>query len=195
MAHGTAWHTVGPFFPRTFFQEGVNDLASAGPGTPAAFGIPIALLGTVRQDGGGPAVNAVIEAWQADAAGRFAHPEDPDARSADWGFFGWGRAWTDSAGRYNFRTVLPGGYDDPIGRRAPHINLSIYASGIMRRLNTAVFFPGVPENATDPVLACVPHNRRPLLVAKPHEPDENDRLVFTFDIILRGEQETPFFID
>lgn len=91
--------------------------------------------------------------------------------------------------------MLPGGYDDPIGRRAPHINLSIYASGIMRRLNTAVFFPGVPENATDPVLACVPHNRRPLLVAKQHEPDANDRLVFTFDIILRGEQETPFFID
>lgn len=181
--------------PEPLFQEGVNDLSFAGPGAPAASGIPIALRGIIRQDAGGPAVNAVIKAWQADAAGRFAHSEDPDAGHADPGFFGWGRAWTDGTSRYEFRTMLPGSYDDPAGRRTPHINLSIYVSGIMRWLNTVVFFPDELENAADPVLACVPHNRRPLLLATPQERDADGRLVFTFDIILRGEQETPFFID
>lgn len=195
MASDTPWHTVGPFFPRTFFQKGDNDLASAGPGAPEALGMPIVLRGTVRQDGGGPAVNAVIEAWQPDGAGRFRHVDDPGAHLADPGFFGWGRAWTDDQGRYEFRSVLPGSYDDAAGRRAPHVNLSIYASGIMRRLDTAVFFPNQPENAADPVLACVTHNRRLLLVAAQDGPDAARRQVFTFDIILRGERETPFFVD
>lgn len=190
----TPWHTVGPFFPRTFFREGDSDLTDAGPDAPPAQGRVIVLRGAVRQDGGGPAVNAVLEAWQADAAGRFRHADDPGGQEADPGFFGWGRAWTDGQGCYEFRTVVPGGYAEGAGRRAPHINLSLYASGIMRRLNTTVFFPGQPGNISDPVLACVSSWRRPLLVAAA-APDAAGGPVFTFDITLRGEQETPFFFD
>lgn len=195
MAHATAWHTVGPFFPRTFFRDGDNDLANTGADAPPAQGEVVLLRGTVRQDGGAPAVNAVIEAWQADANGRFRHARDPAWQLADPGFFGWGRAWTDGEGRYEFRTVMPGGYGDAAGLRAPHINLSIFASGIMRRLHTTVFFPGQPGNAADPVLACVPEDARPLLIAREAPSGTAGVRVFTFDITLRGERETPFFLD
>src|SRR5690348_13867940 len=74
----TPWHTIGPFFPRTFFRDGDNDLTRG-----AARGQRIVLRGRVLEEGGAPCVNAVLEAWQADAEGRFAHPLDPEGRDAD----------------------------------------------------------------------------------------------------------------
>ena len=151
------------------------------------------LGGRVLQEGGGPCVNAVIEIWQADAGGRFAHPRDPGWREADPAFRGWGRAATDAEGRFAFRTVVPGGYEDASGTRAPHVNLAIIGSGIMRRLATTVFFPGfAAENALDPVLGCVPERLRGLLVAR-----EEGVGRFGVDIVLRGDEEveTPFFVD
>src|SRR5690349_18023670 len=99
----TGWQTIGPFFPRTFFQEGDNDLTRLAPGAPAtARGEHIILHGRVLQEGGGACVNAVLEAWQADSLGHFRHPLDPGWRAADPGFMGWGRAWTDAEGWYGF---------------------------------------------------------------------------------------------
>ncbi len=191
----TAWHTIGPFFPGTFFRPGDNDLTRATPDEPPGRGRPIVLRGSVRQDGGRPVINAVLEAWQADAGGLFRHPADPGWRQADASFFGWGRAWTDREGRFEFQTIFPGGYDDRSGRRAPHINIAIYASGIMRHLNTVVFFPGERDNDGDPVLACVPLDLRARLIADSIGLDAAARQVFSFDIILRGSNETPFFLD
>jgi protocatechuate 3,4-dioxygenase alpha subunit len=195
----TAWATIGPFFPQTFFRPGDNDLTRLTPEAPqTARGAPMWLAGRLLQEGGTPCVNAVLEAWQADAAGRFAHPRDPAWQQADPGFLGWGRAWTDAAGRFAFRTIIPGGYADAAGPRAPHINLTIIGSGIMGRLATTVFLPGfAAANACDPVLAALPPALRPLLVAREEGVAEDGAPRFALDLLLRGapEAETPFFED
>ena len=100
-------------------------------------------------------------------------------------------------GAYEFRTVLPGGFAEPAGRRAPHIDLTVMASGLMRQLATTLFFAEFEAaNATDPVLALVPPERRARLVALPDGEAEGLR-VFRFDLRLRGtaEEETPFFVE
>ncbi|MFC7473607.1 protocatechuate 3,4-dioxygenase subunit alpha [Dankookia sp. GCM10030260] len=192
----TSAHTIGPFFPQTFFRPGDNDLTRVTPeAAPTARGERIVLRGTVTREGGVPCVNAIMEAWQADAAGRFAHPADPEAALADPDFLGWGRAWTDAAGAYEFRTVLPGGFTEAAGPRAPHVDLVVMASGLMRMLGTALFFPDfAAANAADPVLALVPPARRAGLVARPDGELEGMR-TFRFDLRLRGApaEETPFF--
>ena len=194
----TGWHTIGPFFPRTFFHPGDNDLTRlTSDGPQAAEGEHILLHGRVLQEGGGACVNAVLELWQADARGRFRHPLDPDHAQADPAFMGWGRAWTDGDGWYDFRTVMPGGYGDAAGERAPHINVGVIASGIMRRLVTTLYFADFADaNASDPVLTVLPSALRPKLVAVPDGEQDGLRR-FRFDLLLRGEpeEETPFFLD
>ncbi|HLS87675.1 MAG TPA: protocatechuate 3,4-dioxygenase subunit alpha, partial [Burkholderiales bacterium] len=167
---------LGPFFPREFAQ-GANDLTIAADGAPAGAvrGEVIEITGRVVQADGAPLDNLVLEIWQANAEGRY---DDP-------AFFGWGRAATDANGVYRFRTIRPGA---PAGR-APHVNFVILFSGLMRHLQTVMFFEDA-ENGADPVLNAVqPPERRRLLVAKKRNG------TFTFDIRLRGEGETPFFGD
>ena len=194
----TSQHTIGPFFPRTFFQDGDNDLTLVAHGAaPTQRGEAILLRGRVTRAEAVPCLNQILEAWQADAAGRFKHPLDPAHHLADPDFLGWGRAWTDAEGRYEFRTLLPGGYADASGRRAPHINLSVMGAGLMRRARTTVFFPDFASaNAADPVLALVAAAHRPKLIAVPDGVAEGLR-VFRFDIRLQGnaQEETPFFED
>ena len=160
----TAEMTLGPFFPREF-AEGVNDLASG-------LANAIEITGRVTELDGRPLDNVVLEIWQADSAGRFDSPEFP----------GWGRAATDAQGDYRFRTIRPGA----IPGRAPHINFLVLYSGLMRQLQTVMFF----ENADDPVLQAVEPARRGRLVAQ-----KLDAASYRFDIRLRGGDETPFFDD
>ena len=159
----TAEMTLGPFFPREF-AEGANDLAHGVSNA-------IEITGRVTELDGRPLDNLVLEIWQADASGRLDNPE----------FLGWGRAATDANGNYRFRTVRPGAMPG----RAAHINFLVLYSGLMRHLQTVMFF----EQAADPVLDAVVPARRPLLVAK------RTGNTFRFDIRLRGADETPFFDD
>ena len=178
--------TIGPFFP-SMFSDGTNDLTRCGGRV--AQGQHIILTGRVLEEGGVPTVNSIVEIWQADASGVFRHPLDPRASQADPGFAGWGRARTDADGRYQFRTVLPGSYTENGVARCPHINVMILAIGLTRRLVTTVFFG--PESAADPVLDSVqdkPARARLLAV-------RDDAQSYHFDILLRGEAETPFFLD
>jgi len=154
----TAEMTLGPFFPREF-AEGANELGSE-----------IEITGRVTELDGKALDNVIVEIWQADSAGRLDNPQFP----------GWGRAATDAQGVYRFRTVRPGA----IPGRAPHINFLILYSGLMRQLQTVMFFGHAP----DPVLDVVQHKQR--LIAKP---DGANR--YRFDIRLRGGDETPFFDD
>jgi protocatechuate 3,4-dioxygenase alpha subunit len=160
----TGESTLGPFFPREFAKD-ANDL------TAGAKGEVIEITGRVTQADGRALDNVVLELWQADSQGRFDNAA----------FFGWGRAATDTTGIYRFRTIKPGAYE---GRLA-HVNLCILYSGLMRQLQTTMFF----EQGRDPVLEAVPADRRKLLVAK------REGTVYRFDIRLRGENETPFFDD
>jgi protocatechuate 3,4-dioxygenase alpha subunit len=163
--------TLGPFFPREFGQ-GANDLTVL-EGKPAK-GEVIEITGKVTQGDGAPLDNAILEIWQSNAEGRF---DDP-------AFFGWGRAATDASGVYRFRTIRPGAY----AGRASHVNLLILFSGLMRQLQTVMFFE---DNAADPVLNAVqPASARTRLVAVKERDDR-----YRFDIRLRGEGETPFFED
>jgi len=159
--------TLGPFFPREFAQ-GANDL-TAVDGKPAK-GETIEISGRVTQVDGKALDNVVLEIWQAGADGRYDNPD----------FFGWGRAATDAAGVFVFKTVKPKG---PQGRKA-HVNFLVLYSGLMRQLQTVMFF----EDSDDPVLNSVKHKER--LIAKQTAPN-----AYRFDIRLRGEGETPFFED
>ena len=156
----TAEMTLGPFFPREFAQ-GANELFSGKDS--------IQITGRVTELDGKPLDNVVIEIWQADGQGRYDNPN----------FFGWGRAATDANGVYTFRTIRPGRVEG----RAPHINFLVLYSGLMRQLQTCMFF----ENAPDPVLDVLKNRDR--LIAK------REGTVYRFDVRLRGEGETPFFDD
>ena len=160
----TAEMTLGPFFPREF-AAGANDLAAG------AHGEPIEITGRVAQADGRPLDNLVLEIWQADAQGRFDNPA----------FVGWGRAATDAEGVYSFRTIRPGACEG----RAPHINFLLLYSGLMRQLQTVMYF----EDSADPVLDSVKAGRERLIAAREGEKR------YRFDIRLRGEGETPFFDD
>src|SRR5580700_8449630 len=180
--------TIGPFFPGQFVS-GCEDLTSFQGR--AARGQHIVLSGRVFEDGNRPILNAIVEIWQPDSNGVFRHPLDPRFHEADPGFFGWGRARTDADGRYSFRTVMPGG-----GARCPHVNLMILAIGLTRRLVTTVFFAETSNSVRDPVVDCVtdPAVRERMLARR--EKDGNGVLpVYRYDIVTRGESETPFFID
>ena len=189
-------HTIGPFFPADYFQPGDNDLTrTSADAAPTAKGTPFTLAGAVRKEGGEPVANAILELWQADAAGRFRHPEDPEADRADPDFLGWGRAWSTGEGAYSFHSVRPGAYVENGQPRAPHLNILVMGIGLMRTVETTLFFPEFPEeNARDPVLCVLPEDLRHLLVM------QNDGVVdgvqsYGFDILLRGPRgkETPFF--
>jgi protocatechuate 3,4-dioxygenase beta subunit len=186
--------TIGPFFPNEF-SDGCNDLTRHNG--KVARGQHILLSGRVLEEGGKPTVNTILEIWQPDANGIFRHELDPRRGQADPGFFGWGRARTDADGWYRFRTVLPGGYEWDGSMRCPHLNMMVLAIGLTRRLVTTAFFPEQGGNVSDPVLDSVADaSARARLIAK-RDPgsDSGGTIGYRFDLILRGADETPFFLD
>jgi len=191
----TPYSTIGPFFPGRF-AEGCEDLTQLDG--KRARGQHILLAGSVVEEGNVPVRNAIVEIWQPDASGVFRHPLDPRYAEADAGFFGWGRYRTDAQGRYRFRTVLPGPASGGNGKlRCPHANLMVLAIGLTRRLVTTAFFSDAPEQTDDPVLSCVtdPAARRRLFTVRDPALDADGLPAYRFDLILRGENETPFFLD
>jgi protocatechuate 3,4-dioxygenase alpha subunit len=190
----SSYSTIGPFFLKPLV-DGFEDLTICNDKT--ARGKHILLAGRVVEEGKVGVPNAIVEIWQADANGVFAHPLDPRSAEADPGFFGWGRARTDRDGRYQFRTILPGPSREENGAlRCPHINVMVLAIGLTRRLVTTAFFSEVPDPVDDPVWNCVPRaTRSRLRVARDESLDRGGVPAYRFDIVLRGENETPFFLD
>lgn len=179
----TPSQTVGPFYALPdglLWPDGPEVVV---PGAPGA----ILLRGTVFDGAGEPVPDAVLEIWQADERGRFAHHADP--RGAAGSFQGFGRCGTDPRGGFWFRTVKPGPLPTPDGRtEAPHLDVTVLARGMLQRLVTRVYFPDeAAANAADPVLSTVEEERRGTLVAVA-EPDG-----LRFDVRLQGDGETVFF--
>ena len=165
-----------------------------------ASGQKIYIGGNVFEANRVPRWNGIVEIWQPDAAGHFAHPNDPGHAKADPNFMGWGRRATEDDGYYDFITVKPGSYKDPLTGtvRAPHINVSIMSSGLMRRLVTTFFFADEPLNAGDPVFNAIPEaavRERILLKPMKLERAPGDTMSYRLDIVLQGGDETPFFVD
>lgn len=204
----TPSQTVGPFFhyglpwkggadlvgrsemgarPELFGQKHYLLNLSSQTGTPAGDAINVA--GRVLDGVGDPVPDAMIELWQANAAGRYRAQEDRRlAVAIDPHFVGFGRASTDDAGVFRFRTIRPGRVPGPGNSlQAPHLALSIFGRGLVKRLATRLYFEGGEGNDVDPVLAAVPADRRETLVAKSVDG------VWRLDIVLQGEHETVFF--
>jgi protocatechuate 3,4-dioxygenase alpha subunit len=130
-----------------------------------------------------------VEIWQADANGRYAHSEDTRAVPLTPGFRGFGRVPTDGDGRYRCFTIKPGPVADPHGGlQAPHLVVSVFMRGLLKRLVTRMYFPDEPLNADDRALRLVPVQRRGTLVARQAPGDE-----LAWDIVLQGADETVFF--
>ena len=168
----TPSQTIGPFFAVGLIWADGPDVVPQG--TPGAVWIE----GRVLDGAGDPVPDALVETWQADPAGRFTS-----------GFRGFGRCPTDANGRWAIRTVKPGPLPTPEGgAEAPHLDVSVFARGLLHRVVTRIYFPDEAEaNAADPVLCSIPDQEaRARLVAVA----EGDGL--RFDIHLQGERETPF---
>lgn len=160
---------------------------------PNAAGERIRVEGRVVDGMGAPIKDALIEVWQANAEGRYAHPEG--GGPVEEGFRGWGRVITDfTTGEWGFDTVKPGATRGRnVGPQAPHLNLWIVARGINLGLNTRMYFSDeAAANAADPVLNLIEwENRRATLIAA--RSDRDGAPVYRFDIRLQGEGETVFF--
>ena len=175
-----------PFQPTGPYPQVMLDLPT-GAGIPldgSARGQHIVIHGTLRDGAGKPFFDAMVETWQADAAGHYAHPADPAASQADPAFWGYQRVATDSDGCFRLWTIKPGA----VGDQAPHILVALYGGGILYRYVTRLYFDDEPRNDADPILAMVPSDRRQTLLARREGTD-----TYRFDIRLQGEDETVFF--
>lgn len=185
----TPSQTVGPFFAYALTPRGLyplSDLAGNDLVTDDAVGERIRIEGRLTDGDGASVGDAMIEIWQADGEGRFPR-SDPALSNAT--FKGFGRAHCETDGSYVFTTVKPGAVPGPDGStQAPHINVGVFARGLLRRLFTRIYFEDEPGNAQDPILTLVPEDARSTLIAR-----RTGEGAYTLDIRLQGENETVFF--
>jgi protocatechuate 3,4-dioxygenase alpha subunit len=190
----TPSQTVGPYFAYGLTSNGRydwNDAFSNNLVTPDTSGERVRVEGRVFDGDGQPVPDCMLEIWQADAQGRFSDPQDKRALPNS-SFKGFGRCGTDANGGYAFDTIKPGTVPDPDGKpQAPHLLLAIFARGMLLQNYSRIYFGGEPANATDPVLALVPMDRRATLIAQ--QANCNGNAVYRLDIHLQGDNETVFF--
>lgn len=171
--------TVGPFFHIGFDRLYVNNLTA-----PGVVGERVTIGGKIIDGDGKPVSDAVIEIWQADAQGQYAN-------TANAAFTGFGRVATDEHGAFSFLTIKPGrvaGNDGDL--QAPHIAVSVFMRGLLKRLVTRIYFADEASNLDDAVLNMVPPERRATLLAKKNAADTAK---LEWHIILQGDRETVFF--
>jgi len=206
----TSSQTVGPFFAPALLRPGAlrQVLVEA-----ATKGTRIRIEGRVTDGAGEPVTDAMVEIWQANAAGRYNHPADAGPAALEPGFTGFGRCGTSEDGRYWFETVKPGMVRfDEARHQAPHICVTVFSRGLLNHVMTRLYFEDEPGNKDDPVLSCVPEERRKTLVATRADatgvtntagaaatgpaatgPAATGPVTYRFDIILQGAGETAFF--
>jgi protocatechuate 3,4-dioxygenase alpha subunit len=189
----TPSQTVGPFFAYALTPEQYGyDFASIAGGVLAEGDVPgerIRIEGRVLDGKGDVVPDAMIEIWQADGQGRYAHPADP--RGSNIALKGFGRVGTgtDPESRFIFDTIKPGPVD---GQQAPHINVIVFMRGLLLHAYTRIYFSDEAEaNARDPVLASVPAERRRTLIAIRDE--KSGGAIYRLDIHMQGPSETVFF--
>ena len=184
---------TGPLFSREGVPADEADLTGGGK----ALGQLMILAGQVRDEDARPLPGVLVEAWQANASGKYRHPVDGRDAPLDPNIVGAGRAVTDPEGRYRFVTIKPGAYPVPNSGnwwRPPHIHLSIYGYAFMSRMITQMYFPGDPLNEIDSIFMSVPDadaRNRLVAVADTSLGLHEHALGYGFDIVLRGRDQTP----
>jgi protocatechuate 3,4-dioxygenase beta subunit len=191
----TLSETTGPVFGHRHVQADDADLTCQHSGPP--LGERIIVSGVVRDEDARPVRGALIEVWQANAAGRYLHKNDQHDAPIDPNFTGCGRALTDSEGRYRFVTIRPGAYpwgNAPNAWRPSHIHFSLFGAGLISRLVTQMYFPGDPLLDHDPIFQSVPGDaakRRLVSTFDWSTTMPSHALGYRFDIVLRGRTATP----
>jgi protocatechuate 3,4-dioxygenase, alpha subunit len=175
--------TIGPYLRIGLEWMQIEDMAPKGvPGE------RVAIRGRVLDADGKPVNDAAVEIWQANSQGRYAHPEDKQDKPIDAAFRGYGRSLTDDNGAFRFNTIKPGRLPGPGGKlQAPHLSVTIFMRGLLKQLQTRIYFPDDPSNAEDPVLALVPAERRSTLIAR------RNGEALEWNVVLQGKGETVFF--
>jgi len=190
----TLTELTGPSFGAEALSPHDDDLTRQHEGEP--IGERIIVCGRVLDEGGCGVSNTLIEIWQANAAGRYAHEVDRHDAPLDPNFTGAGRVLTDDEGRYRFITVKPGAY--PVGGldnvwRPSHIHLSLFGPSFLSRLVTQMYFPGDPLIPFDTIFNTAPEHSRHAMVASLDRAATRSEwaLAYRFDIVLRGRAKTP----
>ena len=188
MSKQTPSQTVGPFYAIGLTRTPMHVMV-----TDETRGQRIVIEGQVFDGDGAAIPDVLVELWQANAYGRYNHPDDKQEKPLDPTFTGWGRSGTDENCFYRFGTIKPGsvpGQNNTV--QAPHINTVIFARGMLVHAYTRIYFSDEPANDSDPVLQSVKNKaRRKTLIAARGERD--GKAVYRFDIRLQGENETVFF--
>lgn len=185
----TGSQTVGPFLHIGLAGLYCDNLVGDNDGD------AIVISGQVIDGTGAPVPDGMIEIWQADGRGIYPDPQDERAATVQAGFRGFGRVATDAEGRFRFTTVKPGRVPGPHGvLQAPHIMVSVFMRGLIKRLATRLYFPDDVAQAEDPMLQLVPAARRSTLIAR--QTADNPRH-YLWDVIVQagahGRDETVFF--
>jgi len=182
----TTWQTVGPYFKIGLHWLDNDNLAPEG-----VSGERVTIQGRVFDGDGIPIPDACLEIWQANAHGKYAHPEDTQNKLLEPGFTGYGRVPVDREGAFRFATIKPGPVPGPDGKeQAPHLLVSLFMRGLLRRLVTRIYFPDDSRNARDAILNLVAPDRRDTLVAKRAGSQQG---TLEWNIHMQGEHETVFF--
>jgi protocatechuate 3,4-dioxygenase, alpha subunit len=181
----TTWQTVGPFFRIGLAWLYKDNLAGAGVN-----GERVEIRGRVLDADGQGVPDAMLEFWQANSEGKYAHPDDAQQKPIEKNFQGFARVPTAADGSFRVTTVKPGGVPGPDDKlQAPHIVVSVFMRGLLRRLITRIYFPDEPANSEDYALNLVEPSRRATLIARKLPQNAG---VLEWNIVLQGPEETVF---
>jgi protocatechuate 3,4-dioxygenase alpha subunit len=188
----TASQTVGPYL-----HIGLADLYTDNLRADGVAGEPIVIEGQVFDGSGQPVPDGMLEIWQANSHGRYAHPQDRRELPLEPGFRGFGRVATDEQGRFRFKTIKPGRVPGSDGQlQAPHILVSVFMRGLIKRLATRIYFSDGDGNSHDTIMLMVPEERRTTLIACRTDGDA-DGAHYEWNVVVQGgardRAETVFF--
>jgi protocatechuate 3,4-dioxygenase, alpha subunit len=182
--YATGSQTVGPYLHIGLTWLNTTNIAGKG-----VQGERVIVQGRLLDGEGAPVSDGMVEIWQANSQGRYAHPEDRQKKPIEAGFRGFGRIPTDAKGGFKFTTIKPGRVPGPGGKlQAPHLVVSVFMRGLLKHLSTRMYFPDDPANHEDEVLRLVPPARRPTLIAR-----RKAKGLLEWNILLQGKGETAFF--
>lgn len=182
--YASGHQTVGPYLHIGLDWLTVRDIAGRG-----VKGERVAIAGRLLDGDGAGVSDGLVEIWQANAQGKYAHPEDTQQTPLERGWRGFGRVPTDAKGGFRFSTIKPGRVPGPGGKlQAPHLVVSVFMRGLLKHLATRIYFPDEPANVEDPILKLVPPSRRATLIAR-----RKSKGTLEWNIVLQGRNETVFF--